>query len=85
LTNNLRRSNEHGMEWIVKAIYVNVRFEAVYLAPVSIASNVDVDGPETPLFGRSINDCPGKQDHARTGAKGRHPELETFRNRFQQT
>ena len=45
-----RRSDEHGVERVVEAAHVKVRFETVKLAAVAVAADREVDQPEATLI-----------------------------------
>ena len=54
------------------------------LAPIPVATNPHVDGPERALIGSTVDHLGGQQDHSGTGAQDRHSGTEKVQQRIEQ-
>lgn len=73
-----RRADEDRVQWSAEAVELEIALEGVHLAAERVSPHRDVDGCEGTLVCSTVEHLARQQDHARTGAKSRHPGREAL-------
>ena len=71
------RPDEDGVERMIETVHCEVGLETVHLTPVGVATDRDVDRPETALVRATVEYLSGEEDHPRARTECRKPIGET--------